>query len=415
MYKIAIVGAGAAGLFLAANVDVRKTPGGGVLLEGGASPGRKLLVTGGGQCNLTRNDDIRDFIGHYGAHGSKIRSCLYKFNNEKVMDFFQSHGVSCKAREDGKVFPASLQAKDVRDALVKAAVANGWKLQTGTLVKSLKPIKPSNLLDSGESFQLQSGASSRRGWCINEEIFSQQVVLATGGCSWGKLGIGKGIFPALEKLGVVVSPPKPALVPLCVEAYSFGDLAGISVEEANVRLLLSTGKKVAEHRGSLLLTHKSFSGPVILNMARYAEPGMILEIAFSSNEIGDYRGISRNLGHHITEKTGLPRRLVDALIQKSGAFPEEKTASVKGRFWKSLRKALGGSRYLISGSEGFSRAMVTAGGIALAEVNTGTFEMKRYPGLFACGEVLDVDGDTGGYNLQFAFSSASAVARSLAL
>lgn len=409
MYKIGIVGAGAAGLFLAAAIDVRNVSGGGILMEGAAAPGRKLLVTGGGQCNLTRSDDIREFIDHYGDYGSKIRSCLYKFNNEKVIRFFESRGVPCKTREDGKVFPASFKAEDVRSALVKAAQKNGWRLQTGTLVESLKP------QGIAQFAHRQTNTDDQGGWIINGDISCQQVVLATGGCSWGKLGLGKDIFPALEALEVAVTTPKPALVPLCVERYPFGVLAGGFVEDAQVRLCLPNGKKVAEKKGPLLFTHKSFSGPVILNISRYAEAGMILEIQFSSKDIGDYRGVSQSLWHHVTRKTGLSRRLVELLVTRAGALPEEKTASVKGRVWESLRRILTESRYVVSGSEGFAKAMVTAGGLSLSQISTKTFQVKNHPGLFACGEVLDVDGDTGGYNLQFAFSSAAAVARSLEL
>lgn len=344
MYDLVIVGAGASGLFAAAMAKVNK----GLIIEQGDKPGKKVLLSGSGQCNITHGGSIKDFLNHYGKNGKSIRTALYKFNNLKVIEFFEQRGVKTFEREDGKVFPKSLSSKDVVEAMVSSC-KNFDKLYNTKVEKiSEKPY----------------------GYLINDKYETKNLIVATGGRSFVKTGSDGSMFNLLQSLNIEVSPLKAAIVPVYVENYPFSQLSGISLK--NVKVTLKEQEKpVAKNTDDLLITHKSFSGPVILNLSRYAKPGQKLII-------------------EIDKESELPKRL---------------TKMTDGRTWE----------FSVSGTGGFDVAMVTAGGVSLSEISTKTFEHKKHPGLYIIGECLDVDGDTGGYNLQFAFSSAYGASKSVSL
>lgn len=393
--KVVITGAGSAGLFLGAVLDVRKTEWPCIIFEAGPEPGRKLLVSGSGQCNFTRTDDIHEFLDHYGGHGKRIRSCLFRHNNIELIRFMEKLGVPHMEREDGKVFPESMRAADVRDALVSACRDNGWQIRCRCPVRSLEPAEGGNM------------------WLINGETAGENVILCSGGLSWGKLGIGSGIMDAAKKLGMDVVDPKPALVPLYVEDFPFSDLAGISFQDAAVRIVERNGKVIAKQTGPLLITHRNFSGPAVLDISRYAQKGKILEICFADFETPDAKGSGKSLMHFLESEIPVPKRFLEKIFEICGADPKMKAASVPAKLLRKICGEIRRARFVISGSEGFGNAMATAGGISLSEISTRTFEIKKHLGLFAAGEVLDVDGDTGGYNIQFAYSSAAAAAEEL--
>lgn len=395
-YDTVIVGGGAAGLFLGAvlRCDGARYPG--IILEAAAEPGQKLLASGSGQCNFTRADAISSFLEHYGAHGARIRTCLRGFDNRQLISFFEAAGVPSWTREDGKVFPRSMRAADVREALLKRCRRNGWVIRCGCSVTALAAADEAPVR-----------------WYINGDIAAHHVVLASGGLSWGRLGRGGGILNLVQDLGIQVQAPRPALVPLYVRDYPFRALAGISFPKACVHILAPNGRRTAEKNGAVLLTHRGFSGPAILDISRWAAPGKILEIGFAEGSLPDHRGVKKSLQHYLAQHFGLPQRFLAALIRRCGGDPAAKAASADAGLVRRVSEEILGGQYVITGDEGFAHAMVTAGGMDLSEISTRSFECKHHPGLFACGEVLDVDGDTGGYNLQFAFSSAAAVARAI--
>ena len=390
MFDVIIIGAGATGLFCAAVGKRQK----GLILESSEEPGKKLLVTGAGQCNMTHGGNIKDFVNHYGSHGSKIRTALYKFNNKETVSFFQSKQMPIIEREDKKIFPECLSAKKVRDKLVELSVDNGWEICTNTKVFSIEKIE--------------------NGWLINNEYKTQKVIIGTGGCTYSQLGSDGSMFKILEKLQLNIVKPKAALAPINVENYNLGHLSGISFK--NVRIeIMKDNTKIVSAKGDLLLTHKNFSGPVILNISRYIRAGqkMIIDFAPSFSKEISCDGIKKNILAYLVEKTGLPSRFIETLIEKVGENPKMKTASVSGKNVKAIIDLIHKYKFSISGPGDFIQGMVTAGGVSLDEINTKTFESKKHEGLFIIGEALDVDGDTGGYNLQFAFSSAAIVAKNL--
>lgn len=386
-YDCVIIGAGAAGLYFAANCPVGK----GLILEKSPSPGRKLLLSGGGQCNLTHSGSIKDFISHYGENGRKIRSALYRGNNLLLMKFFTEQGLLLKERSDGKVFPESGQASQVLNLLLELGEKNGWEVKTET------PLRALSIGDDGR-------------FIMNDTYIARNVIIAAGGCSYPATGSDGSVFPVLEEMGLEIVAPKPALVPVTVDQYPYGDLAGISFSDIQVRI---GGHKI---KSDLLFTHSSFSGPAILNLSRYANPGDTLCISYLEPErpVPDPAGDRRMAATFFTEEYGLPKRFVELILRRLAIDPAGKAASLSGNQRKEIHRLLSGDTFSINGTSGFESAMATRGGVSLEEVDLKTFESIRYPGLFLIGEVLDIDGDTGGYNLQFAFSSAYCAAKTAA-
>lgn len=402
IYDMIIVGAGAAGLFAGASVPSKIN---GLIIDKSDSPGKKLLMSGSGQCNLTHSGGIKDFVPRYGANGSRIRSILYRFNNDSVMDFFSSRGVPLFAREDGKVFPVSLSARDVLDTLLSSCSANGF-----CFLRSRSVTEISSLPDAaGPLFSVSCGG----------EIFSaRKLVIASGGCSYPATGSDGSIFPVLEKMGIAIHSLKPALVPLLVNEYPYKDLSGIAFSGVCITIrpaAQETKNAPAKNTDDLLLTHNCFSGPVILNSSRYSSPGDLLRINYIPSRTADE--ILRDLkalapGNKkqfitVVSDLGLPKRFLETLCFRCGIDTSLNLSQMSLQSMKAFVSLLKQDTFTISGTGGFKTAMVTSGGVSLDEIDMRTLESKKYPGLFFAGEVLDVDGDTGGYNLQFAFSSGN--------
>ena len=404
IYDTIILGAGAAGLYCAARMNP-DTSGSVLLLEKTEKYGTKLLMSGAGQCNLTHGGNIKDFLTHYGNHGSRIRTTLYAHNNLAVCDFFRSLGVELVEREDGKIFPKSMDAHQVLDALLTAARKNGVHLHTGADVTAVKALE--------EGYQLT--ASDGCHWqCRN-------LVIACGGASYPATGSDGSIFPVLERdLGVEIVTPVPALTPVFVENYPFTELSGISFQNAEATINPGT-KESRSFTGDLLLTHRSLSGPVILNNSRHMKTGMRLAINFvfpyTTDSIlahmkKEFSANSRTAEHWLADKYSLPKRFCEEIV-KSADLSSRKVSTLSGGDMKTLALSLTAAPYTISGLGSFRQAMVTAGGVALSELSLKTMESKKHPGLYFIGEVIDADGDTGGYNLQFAFASAAAAAKAI--
>lgn len=396
-YDLIVIGAGAGGLFAGACLprSVR-----GLVLEKGPSPGAKLLLTGSGQCNLTRTGDIKGFLPHYGHNKEKfIRTVLYPFNNSAVMNFFEGCGLSLLCREDGKVFPRSLSARDVLNTLVTACKKNGMEFRFSAGVTS---IQPTEKREGEYAFLVQTPS---------ETFFSKKVICAVGGCSYPSTGSDGSFFDTFRTLGLEVVPVTPALTPIFVQNYPYVALSGISLSDVELQL-----QSAPPARGDLLFTHKGFSGPLILNHSRYARTGLNLTLNYfpPQNGVGllaRWKGGIHGNGKQLIsflqdELPSLPRRLLETLCLRLSLDPSAKVSRISIADLKSLAEKITRDEFSISGLGGYSVSMATAGGVSLSEVNPKTMEVTRYPGLYIIGEALDVDGDTGGYNLQFAFSSA---------
>lgn len=387
LYDIAIIGAGASGLMLAANLDMEGSRG--IVLEGSPCIGSKLLMSGGGHCNITHGGPIKEFIYAYGNEGQALRRCLYRHNNLELAKWLTGHGIELADENGepvdpsygsggidnaGRIFPASMRARDVLDALRKEASLNDWQIETDAKVSGLRK-------DGMWEITLLSGY----------EIWAKNVVIASGGITYPETGSDGSMLDMLEDLGIDINEPRSALAPVYVENYPYSELSGISIPDVTVIAFSSDAActckgKAAKMKGDLLFTHEGLSGPVILNISKYVEPGELIRICYNK------------------ELHELPRRMQGVLRTRSRGLLGDVRTSVLASF-------LDHDDFIVSGVD--KHGMVTAGGVSLDEIDMKTMKTKRFEGLYVIGEALDADGITGGYNLQLCWSTAAAAADSL--
>lgn len=432
VYRIIIIGGGAAGLYAGALHRPGKEKG--LILERMDEPGKKLLLTGAGQCNLTHAGSIRDFIPQYHEAGKKIRTVLYTHANDRTIRTFRSLGVPSFVRDDGKVFPDSLSARQVRDALTERCRANGYRILCGTACTAIEPLNTSSAEYSfGTEFR-GGPVSSRTGRFLiragKRTFTAENVLIATGGASVPSTGSDGGFFEILTGLGLFSGGLRPALTPVYVQEYPFPQLSGITFESARVTLYSRNGATKTEKNSrtaALLLTHRTFSGPAVLDISRSAETGDIMKISYlpglSPETLAD--SLASEASGSASENTGLvsevlkragytlPHRFLRTQIVRAGAKPSANAAETGKKVWRKIADILTSDTYSVSGTGGFTDAMATRGGVSLSSVSMRTMESAKYPGLYFAGEVLDVDAATGGYNLQFAFSSAACAVRAI--
>lgn len=399
IYETIIIGGGASGLMLAARLKVNR----GLVLEGSPRCGTKLLMSGGGHCNITHGGSIKDFTDCYGSNGGRIRSCLYKHSNLELMDFLETNGVAVIANEEERVFPASMKSQDILNLLTRKASENGWQILTDSRVSEMKPV---SLPDGSAQWNIKAGGN-----CYT----ASKVVIASGGITYANTGSDGSMFNVLRSLGVSIIEPKSVLAPLTLRDYPYADLAGITLH--NVEIKTGEGKKAVVSSGDMLFAHREITGPSVLNISRYTEAGSEISISYIPSVpdplaelVAATEASKAELPSIVADVFGLPKRFAAKIVER--ASDKRKTAASRdGISLKRIVELLTCDAFIIS-SRG-SNGMVTAGGVSLSEISTKTFEVKKHPGLYVIGEALDVDGITGGYNLQFAYSSAAAVADAL--
>jgi len=368
---VAVIGGGASGLMLAANLDIGDAVG--IVLEGSAVLGSKLLMSGGGHCNITHGGSIKDFINAYGNEGQALRRCLYSHSNTELMKWFEGIGIELND-EDGRVFPASMRARDILDALIGEAASNLWQIETGTKVVSL-------IKDDDWVIRLENGFEFR----------SRNIVIACGGITYPETGSDGSMHGLLAELGIGVSELRPALAPVYVRDYPYAELAGVSLSDVTVTVFGSDAAttckgKAARMTGDILFTHDGFSGPAILNISKFAEAGEKIRLSYNK------------------ELEELPKRMQRILKDRArGESGDVKT--------KLLASLLDHDDFTVDRVD--ERGMVTAGGVKLDEIDMKTMQVKQFDGLYVIGEALDADGITGGYNLQMCWSTACTCADDL--
>ncbi|MBQ4134750.1 MAG: NAD(P)/FAD-dependent oxidoreductase [Methanocorpusculum sp.] len=393
-FDVVIIGAGPAGLFCAANLAGLRV----CILEKMNLPGRKLLLSGSGQCNITHAGSMGDYALHFGdaSHAAFLKPALQALSNTDLLAFFEARGMTFETTDAGKVFPTTRSADDVLDVLLDACDAAGVEILYEERVESVKK--------DGERFVVSTAYGKYLASCL---------VVAAGGSSYPKTGSSGDGVRLSEMLGHSIVEPKEALTPVYAENFRLADLSGLSFE--NVTLTIwRDGKKIGANTNDLLITRFGFSGPCVLDASRAMQAGDVLKISFTqlSAEAVDPLLVERcrkeggRLVSNLLYGLGVPDRLVKSLIEEAGIAEDTKGSQLSAVSRKALVRLITSYEVKIAHLGDFSISMATAGGVSLAEVNKKTCESKLHPGLFFAGEVLDIDGDTGGYNLQAAFSTA---------
>lgn len=412
-YEVAIVGAGAAGLMAAIHSAERGRHT--LLLEKNRRPGVKILMSGGTRCNITHDCDAVGVIAAFGSAGCFLHSPLAALGTREVIDLFEEEGLATKIEPGGKVFPQSDRALDVLNALLSRLRRSGAELCLGDAVLGIKC--------SVGNFEVETQ---------NGTVHCNKLIVTTGGRSYPGCGtVGDG-YQWLASLGHTIRRPRPALVPLTSDEAWVRELSGVTIPDVVLSVVdskpVNTRKKrrrgvlplgvLIERRGSMLFTHFGLSGPVVLDVSRAVtgtrDPrGLILRADFLPNLAVDV--LDERLRHvaaidgkkQVATVFGdeLPRRLIEALLQLAAVPVERRTAELSKTERSQFLEQLKQCKIHVTGSRGFEKAEVTAGGVALNEVDSRTMESKLVPGLFLAGEILDLDGFIGGYNFQAAFST----------
>lgn len=402
-YDVIIVGAGASGLYCAAHLTDKKV----LVIEKNTRIGMKILASGSGQCNLTHGGYISAFYDHYGPRKAFVKFALNHHSNKHVIAFFESNGLRCIERADGKVFPKSLKASDVVETLSQSLKK--------VMIKKNEQV--TDVLFEDKCFKVAT----------DKGIYEcTDLVIATGGRSYPTLGTTGDGYGFAEKLGHTCISPKPGLTGVVTRSKVFSDLQGISLESVAV-----THQRTSDHtnegqppfkqntyHGPLLFTHFGLSGPVVINNSRYFDKGDQLTLNFKgeSYEISEkaFIELSKTNGDKPLSFYLNQIKLPEALKEKIVPVDRSTKLSVLTKeHRKDLLTQLTQYKVEIESLIGFNQAMVTVGGVSHDEVDPKTMGSKVQRGLYLVGEVVDVDGDTGGYNLQWAFSSGYLAAQSI--
>ncbi|MHC1713985.1 MAG: NAD(P)/FAD-dependent oxidoreductase [Acidaminococcaceae bacterium] len=405
MTNIIVVGGGAAGLL--AGIAATELGAQVMILEKMRTPGRKMLITGKGRCNITNNCEIAEIIRNLPGNGRFLNSALHRFSNDDMIYLLESHGLQTKVERGGRVFPVTDKAKDVVDTLLNIYREKGGKLLVDQTVSKI-------LIEDG----CVAGVVTNDG----NKYTADAVIITTGGASYPGTGSDGNGFTLAKACGHTIITLKPSLVPLESDSEYIKSLQGLSLR--NVKASICCGEKVlASEFGEMLFTHFGFSGPIILSLSKAVAEAfaagnkdldLIIDLkpALAVQKL-DLR-IQRDFANYLRKqlvngmKDLLPGRLIPVVLDAAFLNPDKPINQVSKEERARLVYNLKTLSFPITGTRPLAEAIVTAGGVSTKEINPKTFESKIVKKLYFAGEVIDVDGYTGGYNLQAAFSSGYA-------
>lgn len=395
---VIVIGAGAAGLIAAGKAS--KTADRVILIEKNDMPGKKILITGKGRCNITNSADTEDMIAQYPRNSKFLYSALYTFTNYDIINLIESYGVKTKIERGGRVFPVSDNARDVVKALCRYALKDNVELRHD-VVKSL-------IIKDGKA----KGVKTMRG-----SITSDSVIVCTGGKSYPKTGSTGDGYKFASQAGHTVITPKASLVPVVTEEKWVRDIMGLSLRNIRITAFNAKNKKVFSDFGEMLFTHFGISGPVVLSMSAYlnnigSEKYRIeidLKSALTDEQLSAriMRDFEKYNKKHLINSLDdlLPKALIPVVISLAGIMPHKAVNGITKAERNELVRVLKHFPLTAVGVRPVEEAIVTSGGVSVNEINPSTMESKIIKGLYFAGEVIDVDGYTGGYNLQAAFST----------
>jgi len=396
-----IIGAGPAGMMAAIRGAERKRNV--LLIERNDTPGRKLLISGKGRCNLTNSCDIEDFLGKFSKSRNFLRNAFAKFFNTDLISFFEDAQLKLKVERGGRVFPESDRAGDILNVLKLKLKSKNIKVLSGQRVREviIKDKKIRGIL-----------TYSRK------QILATHIAIATGGLSYPATGSTGDGYRIADELGHQIMPLKPALSPVLIKERFIRDWQGISLK--NVRLaLFAGGKKIDQRFGEMLFTHFGLSGPVVLDLSASVYDALQLKnevtITINFRPALDHKKLNAGLlrefkasptkGIKNIFKNLLPRGIIKRFLEYCSINGDKSASQLTAGERKRLIQGLFDLKLTAKGVMPIKDAIVTRGGLNTKEINPRNMESRLVKGLFFAGEVIDVDATTGGYNMQAAFST----------
>jgi hypothetical protein len=417
MTDLCIIGAGPAGLMAA--IHAARNHAQATILETNPTAGRKLLITGGGRCNFTHvgsPDEIaRAFEGPPAVKGAArperfLRHGLHEFSPDDVREFFRSRGLPDKVEPDGCVFPAGNQAVEVRDLLVAEAIRLGTRIQYQA--------KMAEISANGEGFAVRTES---------RQIDASRVILATGGLSYPQTGSTGDGYRFARQLGHTIVPPKAALAPLVTQETWVNDLAGVALADVKIRTTLE--KRALAVAGNMLFTQRGIGGPAAQDLSRFLADALFgnhrgipieIDILAAMDETQADGYLRQRLQAQAKKAVAnvlsefLPKQLSQTLCLLAGCGRDTQAGQLTSERRRQLVRTIKKLPLTVTGTEPISKATVTRGGVSLEEIDPRTMESRIRPGLFFAGEVIDLDGPCGGYNLQMCWSTGALAGRSAA-
>jgi len=399
-YDVAIIGGGPAGMISAGRAG--ELGASVILIEKNKNLGRKLLITGKGRCNITnKENNPRGFISEFGKNGKFLFSAFFRFGVQETINFFEKLNLKTKIERGERVFPVSDKSQDVLEALIDYLKKSNVKIKLNSEVKEI--IKKDNKI---EKIILVN----------NEEIIANKFIISTGGKSYPKTGSTGDGYEWVKKLGHTVTNLLPSLVPIIVKEKIVEELEGLSLKNVEISVY-KENKKIDSRFGEAIFTADGMSGPIIIDMSKKIgkELPQNIKIKIDFKPALDFLKLDRRVREDFRKDSKkmfknslndlLPQKLIPVIVKLSKINPDKKSSSITGEERKKLLHLLKEFTLEVKSLAIHEKAIITSGGIKLSEIDQKTMKSKLIDNLYFAGEILDIDGPTGGYNLQICWTT----------